>query len=53
MILTATVVFLGGTAWTIFFYRSPTVKWVGLSKRLEYETMDSSIENLAIYGVAC
>ncbi len=59
MILTATVVFLGGTAWTIFYSFTgskllPKLKWVGLS---QYERLWNtkrwivSIENLAIYGI--
>jgi glucose/mannose transport system permease protein len=59
MILTATVVFLGGTAWTIFYSFTgskllPKLKWVGLR---QYERLWNtkrwivSIENLAIYGI--
>ncbi|MEK9702885.1 MAG: sugar ABC transporter permease [Deltaproteobacteria bacterium] len=59
MILTATVVFLGGTAWTIFYSFTgskllPKLKWVGFS---QYERLWNtkrwivSIENLAIYGI--
>jgi glucose/mannose transport system permease protein len=59
MILTATVVFLGGTAWTVFYSFTgskllPKLKWVGVS---QYERLWNtkrwivSIENLAIYGI--
>ena len=59
MILTATVVFLGGTIWTVVysFTRSgllPRLDWVGLQ---QYERLWSnrrwlvSIENLALFGV--
>ncbi len=59
MILTASVVFLGGTAWTVFYSFTgskllPKLKWVGVS---QYERLWNtkrwivSIENLAIYGV--
>jgi glucose/mannose transport system permease protein len=58
MILTALVVFLGGTTWTVVysFTKSgllPRLKWVGLD---QYERLwanhrwNVSIENLAIYG---
>ena len=59
MILTASVVFLGGTAWTVFYSFTgskllPKLKWVGVS---QYERLWNtkrwivSIENLAIYGI--
>ena len=59
MILTAVVVFLGGTAWTILYSFTdskllPRLRFVGLD---QYERLWSaprwltSIENLAIYGV--
>ena len=59
MILTATVVFLGGTIWTVVysFTKSgllPRLDWVGLQ---QYERLWSnrrwlvSIENLALFGV--
>ena len=59
MILTASVVFLGGTAWTVFYSFTgskllPKFKWVGVS---QYERLWNtkrwivSIENLAIYGI--
>ena len=59
MILTASVVFLGGTAWTGFYSFTgskllPKLKWVGVS---QYERLWNtkrwivSIENLAIYGI--
>lgn len=59
MILTALVVFVGGTAWTVVysFTKSgllPRMNWVGLQ---QYERLWSakrwlvSIENLAIYGL--
>ncbi|MCB1337652.1 MAG: sugar ABC transporter permease [Maritimibacter sp.] len=59
MILTALVVFVGGTVWTVVysFTKSgllPRLKWVGLD---QYERLWStnrwmvSIENLAIYGI--
>ncbi len=59
MVLTAMVIFVGCSAWTIFhsFTKSkllPTTKWVGLD---QYERLWSqnrwliSIENLAIYGI--
>ena len=58
MILTATVVFLGGTLWTVFYSFTssgllPRLKWAGLD---QYERLWSttkwtvSITNLAIYG---
>ncbi|MCQ2006367.1 carbohydrate ABC transporter permease [Rhizobium sp. NRK18] len=59
MILTASVVFFGGTIWTIVYSFTnskllPRLKWVGLD---QYERLWSaprwiiSIENLAIYGI--
>ena len=59
MILTAVVVFLGGTAWTVLYSFTdskllPRMRFVGLD---QYERLWSaprwltSIENLAIYGV--
>ena len=59
MILTALVVFVGGTAWTVVYSFTgsrmlPKKKWVGFD---QYERLWStrrwliSIENLAIYGV--
>ena len=59
MILTASVVFLGGTALTVFYSFTgskllPKLKWVGVS---QYERLWNtkrwivSIENLAIYGI--
>ncbi len=59
MILTATVVFLGGTIWTVVYSFTnskllPRLKFVGLD---QYERLWAaprwlvSIENLAIYGV--
>lgn len=59
MILTAVVVFLGGTAWTILYSFTdskllPRLRFVGLD---QYERLWSaprwliSIENLAVYGV--
>ena len=59
MILTALVVFLGGTAWTIVYSFTnskllPRLKFVGLD---QYERLWSqsrwftSIENLLVYGV--
>ena len=60
MILTALVVFVGGTAWTVVysFTKSkllPKLEWVGLD---QYDRLWStnrwivSIENLAIYGIS-
>ncbi|MCM2294029.1 sugar ABC transporter permease [Allorhizobium sp. BGMRC 0089] len=59
MVLTALVVFFGGTIWTIVYSFTnskllPRLKWVGLD---QYERLWStprwivSIENLAIYGI--
>jgi glucose/mannose transport system permease protein len=59
MVLTAVVVFLGGTIWTIFYSFTdskllPRLRFVGLD---QYERLWStnrwlvSIENLAIYGI--
>ena len=59
MILTAVVVFLGGTAWTILYSFTdskllPRLRFVGLD---QYERLWSaprwliSIENLAVYGI--
>lgn len=59
MILTALVVFVGGTAWTVFYSFTgsrllPKVKFVGFD---QYERLWStrrwmiSIENLAVYGI--
>jgi len=59
MIFTALVVFVGGTAWTVFYSFTnskllPRLKFVGLD---QYERLWStnrwliSIENLLIYGV--
>jgi glucose/mannose transport system permease protein len=59
MILTASVVFFGGTIWTIVYSFTnskllPRLKWVGLD---QYERLWAaprwiiSIENLAIYGI--
>ena len=58
MILTALVVFVGGTAWTVTYSFTgsrmlPKTKWVGLDQyeRLwETDRWIISIKNLAIYG---
>lgn len=60
MILTALVVFVGGTSWTVVYSFTnskllPKLKWVGLD---QYDRLWStnrwmvSIENLAIYGLS-
>ena len=59
MILTALVVFVGGTAWTVVYSFTgsrmlPRERWVGFDQyeRLwETERWIISIKNLAVYGV--